>query len=69
MKRQPGFFSSLLDEVKAMRPVTWVMFLITLALYFVTVPYTTHFAHSRAMVTVLNGKIPLSAFAGVLSSI
>ncbi|MBO4386998.1 MAG: HD-GYP domain-containing protein [Treponema sp.] len=69
MRRLRCFFGSLVVEVKAMRPLTWVMFLITLALYFITVPYTTHFAHSRAMVTVLNGKIPLSAFAGVLSSI
>lgn len=69
MKRQSGFFSSLLDEVKSMRLVTWVMFFVTLALYFVTVPFTTHFAHSREMVVVLNGRIPLSAFAGVLSSI
>ena len=69
MKRVRSFFGSLVAEVKAMRPLTWVMLLITLALYFITVPYTTHFAHSRAMVTVLNGRIPLSAFAGVLSSI
>lgn len=69
MKRVRCFFGSLVAEVKAMRPLTWVMLLITLALYFITVPYTTHFAHSRAMVTVLNGRIPLSAFAGVLSSI
>lgn len=69
MKRQSGFFSSLLDEVKSMRLLTWVMFFITLALYFVMVPFTTRFAHSREMVVVLQGRIPLSAFAGVLSSI
>ncbi|MBP5697025.1 MAG: HD-GYP domain-containing protein [Treponema sp.] len=69
MKRQSGFFCSLLDEVKSMRLLTWVMFFVTLALYFVMVPFTTRFAHSREMVVVLQGRIPLSAFAGVLSSI
>lgn len=63
------FFSSVKEEAKSLKPISFFIFALIIALYFVTGIGASHFAVQRGFFEIWGRRMPLASLAGVFSSV
>ena len=63
------FISSVKEEVKSLKPMNIVVFVVITALYFVAGFSASHFAEQRGFFEIWGRRMPLASLAGVFSSV
>ena len=63
------FISSVKEEVKSLKLMNIVVFVVIIALYFVAGFSASHFAVQRGFFEIWGRRMPLASLAGVFSSV